>query len=213
MAAERKEQGSTRRSILQLLRRNGEMTALELSEQLQVGAVGVRQHLGLLERDDLVRVSGLRRSVGRPANLYSLTNTAEERFPRIYDRLALDLLEQVAAHGGSDVVNQLLVGRRIKQVDELAPAFAGKSRRDRIATLAGMLAQQGYMCEWEETADGSYLLTEYNCPLDCVARRCPQLCVQEHLLYAELLAAPVIQEQTIAQGGTCCRYRIPSSES
>jgi predicted ArsR family transcriptional regulator len=213
MAAERKEQGSTRRSILQMLRRNGEMTALELSEQLQVGAVGVRQHLGLLERDGLVQISGLRRSVGRPANLYSLTNAAQERFPRNYDRLALDLLAQVADQGGPEAVTQLLVGRRIKQFDELAPAFDGKSCRDRIAILAAMLVQQGYMCEWEETADGAYLLTEYNCPLDCVARRCNQLCVQEHLLYTELLAAPVIQEQTIAEGGVCCRYRILSTEA
>jgi predicted ArsR family transcriptional regulator len=212
MAAERKEQGSTRRSILHLLRRHGEMTALELSERLFVGAVGIRQHLGLLERDGLVQVVGLRRSIGRPANLYALTPTAQERFPRNYDRLALELLAQVEVHGGPQAVNQLLVARREQEFRALAPSFAGKSLRERVVALSDLLAQQGYMCEWEETPDGSYLLTEYNCPLDCVARRCPQLCAQEARLYADLLATPVIQESTIVQGENCCRYRIPFTD-
>jgi predicted ArsR family transcriptional regulator len=212
MVAERKEQGSTRRNILQLLRRHGEMTALELSERLFVGAVGIRQHLGLLERDGMVQIVGLRRNIGRPANLYALTNAAEERFPRLYDRLALDLLDQIESVGGQGAVIQLLAGRREQQARALAPALAGKSRRDRVVALAGMLAEQGYMCEWEEDSDGSYLLVEYNCPLDCVARRHHQLCAQEALLYAELLAAPVTQESTLAQGSLCCRYRIPPDD-
>lgn len=213
MAAERKEQGSTRRSIIQLLRRHGEMTALELSERLFVGAVGIRQHLSLLERDGLVQINGLRRNVGRPANLYALTHVAEERFPRLYDRLALDLLDQIETLGGEHAVTQLLTVRREQQVRELAPALVGKGRRERVVALAGMLAEQGYMCEWEEDADGSYLLTEYNCPLDCVARRHQQICAQEALLYTELLAASVTQESTIAQGSLCCRYRILPAEA
>lgn len=212
MAAERKEQGSTRRSILQLLRRHGEMTALELSERLFVGAVGIRQHLGLLERDGMVQIVGLRRNIGRPANLYALTNAAEERFSRLYDRLALDLLDQIESVGGEGAVTGLLAGRREQQARALAATLVSKSRRDRVAALAGMLADQGYMCEWEEDSDGSYLLIEYNCPLDCVARRHHQLCAQEALLYSELLAVPVTQESTIAQGGLCCRYRIPPDD-
>ena len=42
MALEHWEQGETRAEILQLLRRNGQMTAAELSEALNIGAVGVR---------------------------------------------------------------------------------------------------------------------------------------------------------------------------
>ncbi|PDW02842.1 helix-turn-helix transcriptional regulator [Candidatus Viridilinea mediisalina] len=208
MATERKEQGSTRRSILQLLRRHGEMTALELSECLYVGAVGIRQHLGLLERDGLVQIVGLRRGVGRPANLYALTPRAEESFPRRYDRLALDLIHHVERHGGETAVTEMLAGRRQRQLRDLAPHLADQTCRERVATLTNLLAEQGYMCEWEEEEDGSLILTEYNCPVDCVARQCLQLCDQEVKLYRELLAAPVIQEITLAQGGGCCRYRI-----
>ncbi len=61
-----REQGETRQQILLLLRRKGPMTAGELSDDLGIGSVGVRQHLALLERDGLVQISGVRRSVGRP---------------------------------------------------------------------------------------------------------------------------------------------------
>lgn len=210
MTAERKEQGSTRQSILQLLRRHGEMTALDLSEQLCVGAVGVRQHLALLEREGMVRVAGLRRSVGRPSHLYTLTQEAEERFPKHYDRFALELLTYLHATGGDEAVDQVLASRREALARDLRPHLAGKSRRDQVATLAAILAEQGYMCEWEEDEDGSFVLTEYNCPVDCVARRHQQLCIQEAALYEDLLGVPVSREGTIAQGSPCCRYRIPA---
>jgi predicted ArsR family transcriptional regulator len=209
MSVDRKEQGATRQSILLLLRRHSEMTALELSDALGVGAVGVRQHLALLERDGLVHIAGVRRSVGRPSHLYALTPEAEQRFPRRYDRLALDLITYAGMVAGPDGVEQILSLRRAELARELAPALAGQGLAERVAALSAILAEQGYMCEWAQEPDGSFVLTEYNCPVDCVARRYPQLCAQEILLYEELLGAPVARESTIADGDRCCRYRIP----
>jgi predicted ArsR family transcriptional regulator len=211
MSVDRKEQGSTRQSILQLLRRHGEMTALELSEALGVGAVGVRQHLSLLERDGMVRIAGLRRNVGRPSHLYTLTPEAEDRFPRRYDTLALDVITLVSEVAGPAAFDEVLTLRRAASLRTLAPALAGKSRRDQVAALALILAEQGYMCEWAQEDDGSFTITQFNCPVDCVARRHQQLCAHELVLYEELLGVSVAREGvTIAGGGLCCRYRIPA---
>ena len=57
-------------------------------------------------------------------------------------------------------------------------------------------------------ADGSYTLTEHNCPVDCVARDYPQACEHELKLYEDVLGTPLVREDLIAEGGTCCRYRI-----
>jgi predicted ArsR family transcriptional regulator len=210
MTVERKEQGTTRQSILQLLRRHSEMTALELSELLGVGAVGVRQHLAQLERDGLVQVTGLRRNVGRPSHLFALTPEAVGRFPQRYDRLAIELLSCVSEVAGAACVEQVLVHRRAALARELTPALAGKSRCEQVAALAAILAEQGYMCEWEQAPDGSFLLTEYNCPVDCVARSHPALCAQELRLYEELLGVAIARDGTIVDGAPCCRYRIPA---
>jgi predicted ArsR family transcriptional regulator len=210
MSVERKEQGSTRQSILQLLRRHGELTAQELSDALGIGAVGIRQHLALLERDQMVHIVGLRRNIGRPANVYQLTPSAEAHFPKCYDGLALDVIDYLAKTGGLAAVDDVLAHRRAELTRRFAPALAGKSRAEQVATLARLLAEQGYMCEYEQLPDGSFTLTEYNCPVDCVARQYPQFCTHEITLYADLLGTPLTREGTIAEGQHCCRYHIPA---
>ncbi|NTW04377.1 MAG: helix-turn-helix domain-containing protein [Oscillochloris sp.] len=210
MSIERKEQGTTRQSILQLLRRHGQMTAQELSDALCIGAVGVRQHLAMLERDGLVEVAGLRRSVGRPSHLYMLTPEAEDRFPKRYDRIALDLIGFIAESGGESAVEAMFARRREVMARELRSRLLGRPRAEQVAMLAAILVEQGYMCEQEQLHDGSFLLTEYNCPVDCIARQHPQICDQELILYNDLIGVPIEREASIAQGGHCCRYHIPA---
>jgi predicted ArsR family transcriptional regulator len=210
MDVERKEQGTTRQNIMNLLRRQGQMTAGELSDALGIGAVGVRQHLALLERDGLVEIVGLRRSVGRPSHLYTLTMAAEQRFPKYYDRLALDILGHLSTIGGNDAVIELLDARRHSLRLKYAPRLAGKSRAEQVQELCAILDEQGYMCEYERLEDGSYLLIEHNCPVDCIAREHTQLCSQELTLYQELLGVPMIRDSTISSGEQYCRYHIPA---
>lgn len=211
MALAHREQGQTREEILDLLRRRGQMTAAELSVALDIGAVGVRQHLALLERDGLICTAAVRRGVGRPSHLYALTHDAEERFPRRYDRLLLDALELIGELGGSPAVDQLFARRRGRLAEQYAPRLAGKNRAEQVAELAALLTEQGYMCDWEQLPDGGFALIEHNCPVDCVARDYRQACTHELTLYEDLLGTSLVREETIAEGGNCCRYRIGDS--
>src|SRR5919199_6900525 len=126
MTLEHREQGETREQILTLLRRQGDMTAAELSDALGIGAVGVRQHLALLDRDGLVRAYGVRRGVGRPSHLYALTPEAEALFPKRYDRLVMEALAFVEAQGGVEAIDQLFAMRRRQLTAQYAPRLAGK---------------------------------------------------------------------------------------
>jgi predicted ArsR family transcriptional regulator len=212
MKVERKEQGATRQNILHLLRRRGQMTAIELSQALRIGAVGVRQHLALLERDGLVQVSDLRRSVGRPSHLYTLTPEAEHYFPKNYDRLALDVLHHVSEEFGEDAVSRVLQARRRHLAQKFSPRLNGKTRAEQVAELANILAEMGYMCEFEEQDDGTFVLIEHNCPIDCVARHHPEFCRNEIELYQELLGVSITRDATIVNEDGCCRYYIPPAE-
>ena len=208
MTLEHREQGETRQQILQLLRHHGTLTAAQLSELLGIGTVGVRQHLALLERDGLVQVSGVRRGVGRPSHLYELTGAAADLFPRRYDRLALDALSFVSGLGGDEALDRLFDGRRRHLAEQYRPRLAGKSRPEQVKELASILNEQGYMCDCSELDDGSFVLTEHNCPIECVAREYHQACAQELTLYEDLIGTPIVREESIAEGGSCCRYRI-----
>jgi predicted ArsR family transcriptional regulator len=208
MMLDHREQGETREQILALLRRHGTMTAAELSDALGIGAVGVRQHLALLDRDGLVATTGVRRGVGRPSHLYALTAAAEALFPKRYDRMAMDALAFVEAQGGTAAIDQLFTERRRQLTMQYAPRLAGKNRTEQVTELAAILTEQGYMCECEQLPNGEMVLIEHNCPVDCVARDYRQACEHELKLYEDVLGIPLVREETISEGGICCRYRI-----
>ena len=211
MRLDQREQGATRHQILNLLRRHGQMTAAELSDTLKIGAVGVRQHLAFLERDELVHVAGVRRGMGRPSHLYALTPAAEAMFPKRYDRIAMDVLAFVEASGGKEALDRLFEARRQLLAAQYGPRLEGKSRAEQVAELAAILNEQGYMCEWSQVDDTTFMLTEHNCPIDCVAREYHQACEQEIALYQDILGIPIERTQTMTAGDDCCCYRIKTS--
>lgn len=90
---------AARDKILVTLKREGPSFVHELASILGVTPNAVRHQLNVLLADDLVRQSPVRRSVGRPAHLFQLTEKGERLFPDDYAGLALDLLEGIAEKG------------------------------------------------------------------------------------------------------------------
>src|SRR4030042_4454230 len=99
---------TTRQEILQHLQRNGRATVKELGQLLGLTSTGIRQPLTVLERDGLVFAREERGGVGRPTLVYSLTDKAETLFPRSYDELANNLLEEIRASEGRERMYQIL---------------------------------------------------------------------------------------------------------
>src|SRR3954447_11095439 len=74
---------STRGRVVSLLR--GEpRTVEELASLLELTDNAVRAHLTTLERDGIVRQSGVRRGLRKPHFTYALTPEAERLFPKAY---------------------------------------------------------------------------------------------------------------------------------
>src|SRR5215208_6851730 len=82
---------STRGRVVGLLRgKSGTVT--ELAEKLGLTDNAVRAHLLSLERDGLVRQSGVQRGPRKPHFAYVLTAEAERLFPKAYDALLNSLI-------------------------------------------------------------------------------------------------------------------------
>ncbi len=202
-----REHGDTQRRVLDVLRRNGQMTAGELSAALGIGPVGVRQHLAQLENEGLVLIAGVRRSVGRPSHLYELSPAAAALFPQSYDRLAIELLAFLDDRGPGEV-SEFFAQRAARFLRQHGGRLAGDTLGARISALAVVLAEHGYMPELHAKADGSYELVQHNCPIQCVAQCYTQSCASELQLYERILGTPVTRSETIADGGRCCHYHI-----
>src|SRR5215467_7168139 len=77
---------STRGQIVNLLR-GSRGTVNELADKLGLTDNAVRAHLLTLERDGLIRQSGLQKGSRKPHFAYELTPEAEHLFPKAYDTL------------------------------------------------------------------------------------------------------------------------------
>src|SRR5918999_5754058 len=96
---------STRGRIVTLLRGSAR-TVDELAVELELTDNAVRAHLLTLERDGLVRQSGLRRGPRKPHFTYVLTPEAEALFPKAYDALLNQLISVLKSRLDQSVIEE-----------------------------------------------------------------------------------------------------------
>ncbi len=200
---------STRREILTTLKKRGGMTTDELSDVLGITAMGVRRHLMTLERDGLVEYESVQRGVGRPSYVYSLTDLADELFPKNYYQFANELLDLVKSLDGEDKIEELFAKRMERLEASLAPRLVNKDLKDQVAELARIQEENGYITEWEQVDDDTFVFVEHNCAIAQVAHHCGFACDYELKLYDNLLdAEEIVRESHMASGDISCTYRI-----
>ncbi len=197
----------TRRQILDILKRRGRATLEELSREVGLSPVTIRVHLSVLQRDDLVNVEEVRGRVGRPFFVYSLSQDAEELFPKRYHVLAGRLLRTMNEELPAETVRKLLLRIAEAWSEEHAGRMTGKSFGERIAELAEIRNEEGAIADWEK-ADGGYMLRQYNCPNLFVSRSHKQVCDIEQEYLARLLGASVVRSECISSGDRTCSYLI-----
>ncbi len=200
--------GASREEIVHQLRARGGVSADELAASLGVSKQCVRKHLEVLEREGYVEHAPERGERGRPAHVFRLTVKAEELFPKRYDLFAKAVLRQIGEVWGERGLNTILCGCAGEMVGDLRPQLARLGFDARVRRLTELLGERGYEAEAERLDDGSYLLTEWNCPQPELAREYRQLCDQELIVYRDLLETEVFRESRIAGGATRCSYRV-----
>ncbi|AIQ63504.1 HTH domain protein [compost metagenome] len=208
------ESGTTRRTIMTLLKMKGPLTIGALAEELGITEMGVRRHVLQLESEGLARNKVVRQPMGRPMHMYSLTERADDHFPKNYHNLALELLRELDHSSGTEAVNVLFEGRRRRLHAQYSPMMERRNLEERVAELTAIQNSGGYMAEWEKWEDGSYSMREYNCPIRQVASQYSKACQCEQHLFEDLLGAKVTRTECMAEGNQCCNYTIkPKNQS
>jgi len=203
---------SARGAIVQLLKQRGELTAQAIADVLGITAVAVRKHLENLEAERKIAIRPLPNPRGRPTLAYQLTNSADTFFPRTYDRLAVDLLDELLASDGEEKLGRLFRARSERLGDSYEQHLAekGLSENDlggKVRELARMRDEEGYMAVFEHRG-GSFVLREHNCPIFEVAQRHPAACSCEQELFQRVLNKSVTRESRIVDGQASCEYLV-----
>jgi predicted ArsR family transcriptional regulator len=147
----------------------------------------------------------------RPAPQF--TAAADRLFPEAYAELTLSLLTSITEAFGKAGLEQLLAPRSRQQVAAYRAQIGDHdSRQQRLATLAAIRTDEGYMAEVQPQVDGSFVLPEKHCPICAAAVACTGLCGKELEVFQEVLGAEVVIERTehIVAGARRCAYRISS---
>ncbi len=198
--------------VLFLLKTRGEQTAQQLAERLGITAMGVRQHLAALGDEGLVAYADARRKVGRPARVWRLTEAAAGRFPDSHAELTADLLESMVEAFGEEGLDRLLQARAKRQLRDYRERLPGPDApvARRVAALAQLRRNEGYMADWSREHDGSFLLVENHCPICVAASACTNLCRDELQLFRRVLGPDVAVERVdhLLAGARRCAYRV-----
>ena len=202
--------GLTRQEILNSIKVKGAMTAEELARELGISQVAVRQHLTALEAENVISVTIERRGLGRPSHRYMLTSYGDESFPRRYDAVLTELLDELRAWQGQAVVDELLQRRRERTLLTLQSRMNDRSLMGRLNELARLENDNGFMTEVCSDGPEGYVLVKRNCSVCAVARDHPAICCQgESELFARLLGnTEVTRVSAIADGDNTCTFHI-----
>ncbi len=205
---------AVRKQILDILNEAGGATVAELAAQVEMAPVSVRHHLDLLQGDDLIRVDRVKRkgSVGRPRQVYVLTQNADAHFPDNFAALATGLMRQMKAVLPTEHVSRALR----TMAHEMAGEFDGSSDDapdKQMPQIAGFLSERGYQARVEPT-EGGYLVHKHNCPYRGVSAEHRELCQMDGMLINQLTGQSCEHTQSMVDGAACCTYFVPlDSES
>ncbi|NQX68227.1 transcriptional regulator [Paenibacillus alba] len=203
---------STRKVILSMLKTQGPLSVHDMSKQLGITEMAVRRHIHALEKDNLLETKLVRQAMGRPTNVYTLAPLADELFPKKYMQLTIDLLDELLEGEGNEKIDRLFEGRQDKLQARYASRMQDKSLEERVAELALIQNENGYMVDWSQVEEGEFVFSEHNCPITQVANVFQQACRCELALFQNLLDASVERTECLAKGGNKCLYIISQNK-
>jgi DeoR family suf operon transcriptional repressor len=202
---------TTRRAILNLLKREGPLTATAVAGALALTPAAIRMQLvhleddGLLAREESTTDAGRR---GRPSHVYTLTAAAEALYPKRYGDLTTELLGYLGGPDGAQV-DALFDQRRQRRVDGARPRLTNLSFDEQVGALTAILDEDGYLADAARQADGSWLITEHNCAILTVAHGFSQACSSELAFIRQALPGATVERVAhLMDGAHVCAYRV-----
>ncbi len=178
--------GRTRGEILGLLC-HGERTVGEVSKVLRLTPNGVRTHLAALEADGLVKLTGAKGRVGKPAHLFELTRSGRTLLSTAYRPVLHGLLDALSEHetdAAADIIR--VAGERVAAHYSKATG----DLRARAEKGAAVLRDFGSISEVEEEGS-SLVIRGVCCPLGDVVPDHPEACKLMEAMLREVLGEPI----------------------
>ena len=199
---------STRARILRLIKLKGRASIEQLRDALGITTIAVRGQLRRLRKAGIVLADQERRPRGRPVDLFRLTASGDNLFPKAYLQFLMELLRSVANLDGPEKVGRLFQNRKERFLAKHNRRMVPKSPEARVREAIRILCAQGHMAESRRVDACTFLVTGHNCTIAEIARQYPQVCQTELAFLSEFLGAEVRRESHMVKGDPQCSYRV-----
>ncbi|HET6810792.1 MAG TPA: helix-turn-helix domain-containing protein [Acidimicrobiales bacterium] len=199
---------ATRRQILQHIKMQGEAAADDLARHLRLTVTAVRQHLTGLAADGLVEHRPAVKGPGRPRHLFRLTSRGHALFPAAYGELTNELLGYFS-EDSPELVDRVFERRGRRRTEGARARLEGRDLPGRVAELARILDEDGYLADFEQVDDDTWRITEHNCAVFAVASRYGQACSSEIAFLRQALPdADIERVSHMVAGAHACSYLV-----
>ncbi len=208
------KRATTKEKILQILKKDNEISIKDIMEYFTISEVAVRRHLNDLIRQGFVKEKIIKQDIGRPYHLYTLTGKGHDTFPNQYEELPVELLEDLEELQGADAVSELLLQRKKREEKELVSRLNTDNFDEKVLSMLDILEEKGYMLDYQKTAAGDYEIRNFNCPIYNLASNYVEVCQNEKDIYTGLFPkSNVISTSCMTKGGKYCCWTVTKPET
>jgi DeoR family transcriptional regulator, suf operon transcriptional repressor len=198
---------STREIILRTIKQSPQCSVEELAEAVEISPVTVRHHLNGLQAEGLIENESVRRKVGRPYFVYSISDKGQELFPKRYVRLTSRLFDELKNRLPVEMVRDIMLGVVQGVIADHQGEFEHLPLEARLTYLMELLAEEGFLADWQKDENG-YTIIEYSCPYLSVGQKHMEVCTFDKELMVQVIQAPVTQHSCMLEGADCCEFSI-----
>jgi len=204
----------TRDLVLRTLLTQPRCTINELAEKVGISPISIRHHIASLEADGLIGCEDERHGVGRPRQVFFLTQTGVEQFPTRYVRLTIRLLEHLKETMPEAMINTLFTQMAVDLAKDLSEGTETKnlSMEERLNLVKELLRREGFSIEWKQLDDG-YQIYEASCPYYYIGQNHPEVCAVDQILISTVLSMNAEKVKCILNGDSNCTYLISDTSS
>jgi DeoR family suf operon transcriptional repressor len=198
---------STREKVLQSLLAHPRSTITELGEKVGINSISVRHHISSLLIEGLIVAEEERHGVGRPRQVYYLTESGSERFPTNYLRLTTKILDQMKSTLPAPVVDKLFTEIALDMSANYQDLAINLSLEEKLNLIKTLHSREGFTVEWEKAGD-EYRIHEISCPYFHVGQNHPEVCKVDQTMISSILSIPVEKINCLLLGNDHCTYVV-----
>jgi predicted ArsR family transcriptional regulator len=200
---------SSDRELLDLIRRRGPLTVIEMADLLGVTGTAVRNRLARLLATGLVERRAEHAGRGRPRHRYQASALAHKRLGQNYAELALALWEEMMGTVADRKLRRVLFTRLTDRLAEMyRTKVTGEEWEGRLVQLSHVLHDRGVEAEVARDEAGlAPILRQHSCPYYELAEVDRAICALERKMFEKVLGRGLRLSQCRLDGDRSCDFQ------